>query len=51
MKQRDLLSDSRNVSNLIAYLGLKNHRMFRPLRGGGGGGESLQTYDTNILYI
>ena len=60
IKQRDLLSDSKNVSDLIAYLTFKNHRMFRPLQGVGSSisigrierrYESLQTYDTNIFYI
>ena len=61
IKQRDLLSDSKNVSNLIAYLELlRTTGMFRPLQGVDSSisigriemrYESLQTYDANILYF
>ena len=60
IKQQALLSDSKNVSDLIAYLRLKNHWMFRTLQGVDSSisigrikrrHESLQTYDTNILCI
>ena len=59
-KERDLLSDSKIVSDLIACLRLKNHQMFRPLQRVDSSisigrierrYRSLQTYDTNILYI
>ena len=61
IKQQALLSDSKNVSDFnCLFETFKNHRMFRPLQGVDSSisigrierrYESLQTYDTNILYI
>ena len=61
INQRDSLSDSKNVSDLIAYLGLARTTEcsvhYRGLTAPYSIGrieiryESLQTYDTNIFYI
>ena len=57
IKQQDLLSDSKHVSALNAYLRLLRITEFRGVDSSISIGrierryESLQTYDTNILYI
>ena len=61
IKQRDILSDSKNFSDLIAYLGLSRTTKCFVHCGGLTAPysigrierryESLQTYDTTILYI
>ena len=54
IKQRDLLSDRKNVYGLIAYLGLlRTTGVDSSIQYGWieRSYESLKTYDTNTLYI